>query len=109
MNTPSAPPDVRTLRFGHSPDADDAYMFYGFHTGLAEVPGCRVEHVLQDIQSLNRRALESADLEITAVSAHAYAHLADRYAVMCCGASMGLGYGPIVVSREARTLASLKG
>ena len=72
----------RTIRFGHSPDADDAYMFYGFHTGLAEIPGCRVEHVLQDIQSLNRRAIESADLEITAVSAHAYAHLADRYAVI---------------------------
>jgi len=99
----------RTIRFGHSPDADDAYMFYGFHTGLAEIPGCRVEHVLQDIQSLNRRAIESADLEITAVSAHAYAHLADRYAVMSCGASMGLGYGPVVVAREPRTLESLKG
>ena len=97
------------IRFGHSPDADDAYMFYGFHTGLAEIPGCRVEHVLQDIQALNRRALEIADLEITAVSAHAYAHLADRYAVMSCGASMGMGYGPVVVSREPRTLASLAG
>lgn len=105
----TAPSSLRTIRFGHSPDADDAYMFYGFHTGLAEIPGCRVEHVLQDIQTLNRRALESADLEITAVSAHAYAHLADRYAVMSCGASMGMGYGPIVVSREPRTLASLAG
>ena len=101
--------ELRTLRFGHSPDADDAYMFYGFHAGLATIPGCRVEHVLQDIQSLNRRAIESADLEITAVSAHAYAHLADSYAVMSCGASMGLGYGPIVVSRAPRTLASLNG
>jgi 1,4-dihydroxy-6-naphthoate synthase len=100
---------TRTLRFGHSPDADDAYMFYGFHTGLAEIAGCRVEHVLEDIQSLNRRALERADLEITAVSAHAYAHLADRYAVLACGASMGLGYGPIVVSRAPRDLDSLKG
>ncbi len=105
----TAPVNLRTLRFGHSPDADDAYMFYGFHTGLAEVPGCRVEHVLQDIQSLNRRAIEHADLEITAVSAHAYAHLAERYAVMSCGASMGMGYGPIVVSRAPRTLDSLKG
>lgn len=100
---------LRTLRFGHSPDADDAYMFYGFHEGLAAVEGCRVEHVLQDIQSLNRRALEHADLEITAVSAHAYAALSDRYAVLACGASMGFGYGPVVVAREARTLASLKG
>jgi 1,4-dihydroxy-6-naphthoate synthase len=103
----SAP--ARVLRFGHSPDADDAYMFYGFHTGLAAVEGCHVEHVLEDIQSLNRRALERADLEITAVSAHAYAHLADRYAVLACGASMGFGYGPVVVAREARTLGSLRG
>jgi 1,4-dihydroxy-6-naphthoate synthase len=100
---------VRTLRFGHSPDADDAYMFYGFHTGLASIAGCRVEHVLEDIQSLNRRALERGDLEITAVSAHAYAHLMDRYAVLACGASMGLGYGPVVVSKEARSLESLRG
>ena len=99
----------RVLRFGHSPDADDAYMFYGFHTGRAAVDGCRVEHVLEDIQSLNRRALERADLEITAVSAHAYAFLADRYAVLSCGASMGLGYGPIVVAREPYTLAALAG
>jgi 1,4-dihydroxy-6-naphthoate synthase len=100
---------LRTIRFGHSPDADDAYMFYGFHEGLATIAGCRVEHVLEDIQSLNRRALERADLEITAVSAHAYAHLADRYAILACGASMGMGYGPVVVAREARTLDSLRG
>ena len=100
---------LRTLRFGHSPDADDAYMFYGFHTGRATIAGCKVEHVLQDIQSLNRRALERADLEITAVSAHAYAHLADRYAVLACGASMGMGYGPVVVAAAPRPLASLRG
>ena len=108
MSVTPTPPEpgtrsgLRTLRFGHSPDADDAYMFYGFHAGLAGIPGCRVEHVLQDIQTLNRRALEHADLEITAVSAHAYAFLAERYAVMSCGASMGIGYGPILVAREAR-------
>ena len=84
-------------------------MFYGFHAGLAAVEGCRVEHVLEDIQSLNRRALERADLEITAVSAHAYAFLADRYAVLACGASMGHGVGPVVVAREPRTLESLAG
>ena len=100
---------LRTLRFGHSPDADDAYMFYGFHTGRAAIAGCKVEHVLEDIQSLNRRALERADLEITAVSAHAYAHLADRYAVLACGASMGMGYGPLVVAAAPRTLESLRG
>jgi 1,4-dihydroxy-6-naphthoate synthase len=90
---------LRTVRFGHSPDADDAYMFYGFHTGEAIIDGCRVEHVLQDIQSLNVRAIEQADLEITACSAHAYAHLADRYAVLACGASFGWGYGPVLVTR----------
>jgi 1,4-dihydroxy-6-naphthoate synthase len=100
---------LRTVRFGHSPDADDAYMFYGFHTGQAVIDGCRVEHVLQDIQSLNARALRDADLEITACSAHAYAHLADRYAVMACGASFGWGYGPVLVAREPRTPESLRG
>ena len=100
---------TRTLRFGHSPDADDAYMFYGFHTGRATVPGHHVDHVLEDIQTLNVRAMESADLEMTACSAHAYAHLADRYAVMACGASFGWGYGPVLVARHALTLASLAG
>jgi len=107
--SPSSPPALRTLRFGHSPDADDAFMFYGFHAGLASVPGCAVEHVLEDIQTLNRRALERADLEITAVSAHAYAFIADRYAVLSCGASMGFGYGPVLVAREARAPESLAG
>src|SRR5258705_2671178 len=84
-------------------------MFYGFHAGKAAVPGCRIEHVLADIQGLNRRALERADLEITAVSAHAYAFLSEPYAVLACGASMGLGYGPVVVARERRSLDSIAG
>ncbi len=108
MNAP-APSATRTIRFGHSPDADDAYMFYGFHTGEAVIEGCAVEHVLQDIQSLNVRAIEQADLEITACSAHAYAHLADRYAVMACGASFGWGYGPVLVAKTKRTPESLRG
>lgn len=107
--TTSDPAAVRTLRFGHSPDADDAYMFYGFHEGLAEIPGFQVEHVMQDIQSLNVRALEKADLEITAVSAHAYASLADTYAVLACGASMGMGYGPVVVAKTPLQLDDLRG
>jgi len=104
--TPSA---TRTIRFGHSPDADDAYMFYGFHTGEAVVEGCSIEHVLEDIQSLNVRAIEKADLEITACSAHAYAHLADRYAVLACGASFGWGYGPVLVAKTRRSPESLRG
>src|SRR5262245_66678579 len=90
---PISPPLPRTLQFGHSPDADDAFMFYGFHTGAAVIAGCQVVHVLEDIESLNRRGLDRADLEITAVSAHAYAKLADRYAVRRCGATVGLGCG----------------
>ena len=104
---PALPTQLRTVRFGHSPDADDAYMFYGFHTGAAAIDGCRVEHVLQDIQSLNVRGIERGDLEITACSAHAYAHMADRYAVLACGASFGWGYGPVLVAREPRGVASL--
>ena len=107
MTSPSTA--TRTVRFGHSPDADDAYMFYGFHTGEAVIEGCHVEHVLQDIQSLNVRAIEKADLEITACSAHAYAHLADRYAVMACGASFGWGYGPVLVAKTKRSPESLRG
>jgi 1,4-dihydroxy-6-naphthoate synthase len=112
--TPTSPESgaaapLRTLRFGHSPDADDAYMFYGFHAGLAAIPGCRVEHVLEDIQSLNRRAIERADLEITAVSAHAYAQLSHRYAILSCGASMGMGFGPVLVARSPMALADLRG
>lgn len=106
---PATPTQLRTVRFGHSPDADDAYMFYGFHTGEAVIDGCKVEHVLQDIQSLNVRAIERGDLEITACSAHAYAYLADRYAVLACGASFGWGYGPVLVAREPRDVASLRG
>lgn len=105
----STPTSLRTVRFGHSPDADDAYMFFGFHTGEAVVEGCTVEHVLQDIQSLNVRAIEHADLEITACSAHAYAFLADQYAVLRCGASFGWGYGPVLVSNGPRTAESLRG
>ena len=100
---------LRTIRFGHSPDADDAYMFYGFHVGEAGIEGCRVEHVLQDIQSLNVRAIRDGDLEITACSAHAYAHIADRYAVMACGASFGWGYGPVVVAARPMAVDELRG
>ena len=106
-----------TLRFGHSPDADDAYMFYGFAQGAVQVelPGAagkvrrwRVDHLLEDIQSLNERAM-TGELEITAVSAHAYPFVAEKYWVMRTGVSMGDDYGPIVVAREPGTLAGLRG
>ena len=70
----------KTLTFAHSPDPDDAYMFYGFETGAVKIPGYEMRHHLEDIQTLNERAL-NGEFEITAVSAHAFAHLTDRYGV----------------------------
>ena len=91
--------DLRRVRIGHRPDPDDAFMYFAIAKGLVDTGGLAVEQVLEDIESLNRRALEG-ELEVTALSIHAYAHLADRYALMPCGASMGDGYGPIVVARR---------
>jgi 1,4-dihydroxy-6-naphthoate synthase len=88
-----------TIRIGHSPDADDAFMFYALTSGKVSVPGAQIEHVLEDIESLNRRA-RTAELEVTAISAATYALVADRYRMMDPGASMGKGYGPILVARE---------
>ena len=90
---------MQTVRIGHSPDADDAFMFYALTAGKVSVPGAAIEHVLEDIESLNRRA-RSADLEVTAVSAATYALVADRYRLMDPGASMGKGYGPILVATK---------
>ena len=95
--------ELKTITFAHSPDPDDAYMFYGFETGAVSIPGYKVVHHLEDIQSLNERAFKS-EFEITAVSAHAYAHLMDKYWVLRCGASVGRGYGPILVARPDKNI-----
>lgn len=97
-----------TLLLGHSPDPDDAFMFYGLATGQLPTWGWAFEHVLQDIQTLNDRALRG-ELHITAISIHAYPYLADRYALTTCGSSMGDGYGPMVVAREPMDVADLAG
>ena len=89
---------TRRVRVGHSPDPDDAFMFYGIAAEKVDLAGFEIEQVLEDIETLNRRAL-AGELEVSAVSIHAYSHLADRYALMPCGASMGDGYGPSVVAR----------
>ncbi|MBI3636502.1 MAG: ABC transporter substrate-binding protein, partial [Candidatus Rokubacteria bacterium] len=89
---------MRTVRIGHSPDPDDAFMFYALTAGKVKIPGIAIEHVLQDIETLNRRA-RSHELEVTAVSAATYALVADTYRMMDPGASMGKGYGPILVAR----------
>lgn len=87
------------IRIAHSPDSDDAFMFYGLSTGLVPSEGFELEHVLSDIETLNRAAFEGK-YEITAVSIHAYAHLTDRYILLPHGASMGDNYGPIVVAKQ---------
>jgi 1,4-dihydroxy-6-naphthoate synthase len=94
------------IRIAHSPDSDDAFMFFGLAAGKVPSPGFEIEHVLSDIETLNRAAFEGR-YEITAVSFHAYAHLTDRYILLPHGASMGDRYGPIVVSK--RPASSLKG
>jgi 1,4-dihydroxy-6-naphthoate synthase len=96
------------LRLGHSPDPDDAFMFYGLAKGLLPSGGYEFEHVLQDIQTLNQRAM-NGELEITAISIHAYPYVADKYALTSCGSSMGDKYGPMVITREPMTLEQLRG
>src|SRR3972149_1159224 len=86
------------ITIAHSPDSDDAFMFYGLASGQVTTGGIEVEQALADIETLNRAAFEGR-YEVTAVSFHAYAHLADRYALLPHGASMGDRYGPIVVTR----------
>ncbi len=92
---------TRSFTLAHSPDPDDAFMFYALARDKIDTGGMTFKHVLSDIQTLNEKAMESA-YDITAISFHAYAHLQDRYVLLRCGSSFGDGYGPIVVSREAR-------
>ncbi|MCG3181580.1 MAG: 1,4-dihydroxy-6-naphtoate synthase [Phycisphaerae bacterium] len=101
-------PDPRQLiRVGHSPDPDDAFMFHALANGKIDTGPFRFEHQLQDIQTLNERA-RRGELEVTAISIHAYPYVADRYAMLNCGSSMGDGYGPMVVSREPMMLADVR-
>jgi len=89
----------RTITLGHSPDPDDAFMFYALAKELIPTRGFRFEHILQDIQTLNERATRG-ELDITAISIHAYAHVCDQYALLPSGASMGDGYGPMLVAKR---------
>ncbi len=98
----------RIIRVGHSPDPDDAFMFYGLASGKVKLEGIRVEHVLEDIQSLNERAMR-AELEVTAISAHTFPFVAEKYWIMRTGASMGEGYGPVIISRKYKSLNELQG
>src|SRR3989441_12068267 len=89
-------PNVFTL--GHSPDPDDAFMFYAMAENKIDLRGYRFEHILQDIETLNQRATRG-ELHISAISIHAYAYVLDRYALLPSGASMGDGYGPLLLAK----------
>jgi len=95
-----------TLTLGHSPDPDDAFMFYALAKGLIPSHGFEFEHILQDIQTLNERATRG-ELDISAVSIHAYAYVSDQYALLPSGASMGDGYGPMLVARQKFSRAEI--
>ena len=98
----------KILRVGHSPDADDAYMFYALAKEAVTLPGYRIQHVIEDIQSLNQRAL-NADLEITAISAAVYPLVAKDYWILNSGSSVGRKYGPVLVAKKAQKLSDFKG
>jgi 1,4-dihydroxy-6-naphthoate synthase len=99
--------DKRIIHVGHSPDPDDAFMFHALANGKIDTGGLIFEHELQDIETLNRRALKG-ELEVTAISIHAYAYLLDKYALLPSGCSMGDRYGPMVVARQKYGIAELR-
>jgi len=99
--------DKITLRLGHSPDPDDAFMFYGLATGKVDGGPYEFVHIMEDIQTLNTRAMKG-ELEITAISLHAYPYVCDKYALMGCGCSMGDGYGPMLVAKQPFSIDELK-
>lgn len=99
--------DKREITLGHSPDPDDAFMFYALAADKIETDGLSFKHIIQDIETLNRRALQS-ELDVTAISIHAYAYVLDKYALLTSGASMGDNYGPMIVARRKMDLDELR-
>ena len=100
---PQNPAGPLEISIAHSPDSDDAFMFYGLATNKVRVPGYRFTHTLSDIETLNRRAREEAFYDVTAISFHAYPYLQENYTLMGCGGSVGEGYGPMIVSKSPLT------
>jgi len=98
----------REISVAHSPDSDDAFMFYGLATNKVRVPGYRFIHTLADIETLNRRAIDEAFYDVTAISFHAYPYMQESYTLMACGGSVGEGYGPMVVAPRKLSLADIK-
>ena len=105
--SPSGDP-VREITIAHSPDSDDAFMFYGLATNKVRVPGYKFTHTLTDIETLNRKALNEQFYDVTAISFHAYPYLQEHYTLMACGGSVGENYGPMIVASKAYTLDEVK-
>ncbi len=99
---------IRTISIAHSPDSDDAFMFYGLATNKVRVPGYAFHHTLTDIETLNRKALNEQFYDVTAISFHAYPYIQDNYTLMACGGSVGEGYGPMIVAARRYTLDEIK-
>jgi len=99
---------IREITIAHSPDSDDAFMFYGLATNKIRVPGYKFTHTLTDIETLNRKAMNEAFYDVTAISFHAYPYLQDNYALMACGGSVGDGYGPMIVASKKMTTDEVK-
>jgi 1,4-dihydroxy-6-naphthoate synthase len=99
---------IQEINIAHSPDSDDAFMFYGLATNKVRVPGYKFTHTLTDIETLNHRAINEAFYDVTAISFHAYPYLQDNYTLMACGGSVGEGYGPMIVSSRKLTLPQVK-
>lgn len=99
--------EKREITLGHSPDPDDAFMFYALAADKIETEGLAFRHIIEDIETLNRRAMES-ELDVTAISIHAYAYVLDQYALLTSGASMGDNYGPMVVAKKPMTIDELR-
>ena len=106
MSTATA--GVQEIKIAHSPDSDDAFMFYGLATNKIRVAGYKFTHVLTDIETLNQRAIHDPYYDVTAISFHAYPYLQENYALMACGGSVGDGYGPMIVSPRKYTLDEVK-
>ncbi len=98
----------KIIQVGHSPDPDDAFMFYGIQSGKVDTEGYKIEHVIEDIETLNQRAIRG-ELEVSAISLHCYSYVSDQYYILPCGVSMGDDYGPVLVAKPGINLNDLKG
>jgi 1,4-dihydroxy-6-naphthoate synthase len=107
-NSETTQAGIREIKIAHSPDSDDAFMFYGLATNKVRVPGLKFTHTLTDIETLNHKAINEAYYDVTAVSFHAYPYMQDNYALMSCGGSVGEGYGPMIVANRKFTLDEIQ-